>query len=101
MESESEDCKNKTNPKEMLLEAGDRISLRSLINSSVAALADLGNRVAVVEYRGHDEKDDLRAKGTICVDILSTQSLWQVSDNKAVLGIGFKAIVLFNRWFSV
>ena len=73
MESKSEDCKNKTNLKEMLLEAGDRVSLRSLINSSVAALADLGNRVAVVEYRGRDEKDDLRAKGTIC-DIFSTQS---------------------------
>ena len=65
MESKAEDSRNKTKPKLMLLEAGERTSLRSLINSSVAALADLDNRVAVVEYRGCDEKDDLRAKGTI------------------------------------
>ena len=54
-------------PKEMLLAAGDRVSLRGLIEASVSSLADLGNRVAVVEYRGHDDKDDLRAKGSQCV----------------------------------
>ena len=54
-------------PKEMLLAAGDRVSLRGLIEASVSSLADLGNRVAVVEYRGHDEEDDLRAKGSRCL----------------------------------
>ena len=68
MDSKSENANNKMNPREMLLEAGDRVSLRSLINSSVNDFADLGNRVAVVEYRGHDEKDDLRAKGKTSVD---------------------------------
>ena len=53
------------NPRKMLLEAGDRVSLRDLINTAITSLADLGNRVAVVEYRGHDEKDDLRAKGDV------------------------------------
>ena len=45
----------------MLLEV-DRISLHSLINSSVAILAEFDDRV-VVEYRGHDQDGDLRAKG--------------------------------------
>ena len=54
-----------SSPRKMLLEAGDRVSLRGLVDSAVSSLADLGNRVAVVEYRGHDEKDDLRAKGNV------------------------------------
>ena len=41
----------------------DRISLHSLINSSVAILADFDNSHAVVEYRGHDQDGDLRGKG--------------------------------------
>ena len=67
MEIKSEDGRNKSNPRAMLLGAGgDRISLPLLIDSSVTALADLGNCVTVVEYRGHEEKDDLRATGTFC-----------------------------------